>query len=489
MTAPAAASSAQPAPTQNHQGTRAPSGSTAGARSGQGNPLDLFAHLLGLISATRDGDAALGGTSLLGDAPAAAADAEDASELALADPDATLLGQANPAINPLADLVGWPGAAAFSAATAASESSANANANLGATGTTGNPPQGAPKEGGISLQGMTVLAQPGTADPRLVPDVKTSAAQTTPAGAAPDSDAVSVRYSDTPASPASPDDSATANAAPSRSHPVNWRSTTALAQTATAGATNKVPGGATSQTAAIQLTQNASVQRGPVAAPALTALPHPTPTGDRADDITLGDAATGDPIAPAAAGQASKEHTGSSGGERETSLGMGATAAERQEAESTDEPFSLDAALAAEEELDGTEFLTPHALRHANVRVGEGTDEAIDIRLSLEGDAVSVDFRTDNADVRAGLQHNAGESLSELMQRGGIQLGGVSVGAESQHTPGQSRQGHAAPERSGMSTGRIAPGASAGEPSGLEFRARAPTARRSDGGPALDIFA
>ncbi|MEZ5701719.1 MAG: hypothetical protein R3E42_06755 [Burkholderiaceae bacterium] len=62
---------------------------------------------------------------------------------------------------------------------------------------------------------------------------------------------------------------------------------------------------------------------------------------------------------------------------------------------------------------------------------GEGTDEAIDIRLSLEGDAVNVDFPHRQRRRSRGLQSNAGDALSDLMQRGGVQLGGVSVGSRS----------------------------------------------------------
>jgi hypothetical protein len=164
---------------------------------------------------------------------------------------------------------------------------------------------------------------------------------------------------------------------------------------------------------------------------------------------------------------------------------MGAAQPEPGDLDAPEEAFSLDAALAAEEELEGTEFMNPQQLRNASVRIGEGTDEALDIRLSLEGDAVNVDFRTDNAEVRAGLQHNAGTSLNDLMQRGGVQLGGVSIGGQSQQPGGQSGN----PESDTPRVGGASLRKPLAEGQGGEAGGRPPAARRGDGGPALDVFA
>ncbi|MEZ5704100.1 MAG: flagellar hook-length control protein FliK [Burkholderiaceae bacterium] len=214
------------------------------------------------------------------------------------------------------------------------------------------------------------------------------------------------------------------------------------------------------------------------------------PSGERFGDTGSVQATAAELIAPGPSGHSSKGHAGGSGGgERDAAVLAGPTAAGASDPEAAEEAFSLDAALASEEELDGQAFLSPNQLRHANVRVGEGTDEAIDIRLSLEGDAVNVDFRTDNADVRAGLQSNAGDALSDLMQRGGVQLGGVSVGAQSQQPGGQPGNPSGAPTRVGAANGRSATSANATHTPGDELRPRNPTTRRSDGGPSLDLFA
>ena len=273
--------------------------------------------------------------------------------------------------------------------------------------------------------------------------------------------------------------------------PANWRGTTTLA---TAGTSAGLPGNASTQTAALQnaavlKSQSVAVQRNPMAE---TSLPLPRNTfapNERVVEGNLADAATADWAAVGAHGEPAKGQSHASGGGREDPLLAGTAPPEAADAEAPEEAFSLDAALAAEEELDGTAFLSPNQLRQANVRVGEGTDEAIDIRLSLEGEAVNVEFRTDNAEVRAGLQHNAGASLSDLMQRGGIQLGGVSVGGQSPQSRGQSGQGESAPPRVGPAGGRSQPRARVDETAGPQTRAHMPAARRSDGGPALDIFA
>jgi len=69
-------------------------------------------------------------------------------------------------------------------------------------------------------------------------------------------------------------------------------------------------------------------------------------------------------------------------------------------------------------------------LRQASLRVGQGSDEAIDIELSLRGQEVNVEFRTDNADARSTLQASAGQTLADMLQRSGMQLAGLSVGGQ-----------------------------------------------------------
>ena len=133
--------------------------------------------------------------------------------------------------------------------------------------------------------------------------------------------------------------------------------------------------------------------------------------------------------APASAGgQSSSGHGGAGGGD---SLGQTAgadTATADEPAEGADLPFDLETAEAPQEqELRGW---TAASLRQASVRVGQGSEQAIDIDISLQGKEVSIDFRTDNAEARGTLQSQAGQALSQMLERSGMQLGGLSVGGQ-----------------------------------------------------------
>lgn len=119
-------------------------------------------------------------------------------------------------------------------------------------------------------------------------------------------------------------------------------------------------------------------------------------------------------------------------------------------------------------------------MRHASLRVGGEGADAIDIQLAVKGQEVQVAFQTDNAEARATLRESAGESLADLLQRSGIQLGGVSVGSQGQ------AQGDGAyqPRQAGLSTEALGRASQAAEPA-----ARPVLAPRTDGSRPLDVFA
>lgn len=128
-----------------------------------------------------------------------------------------------------------------------------------------------------------------------------------------------------------------------------------------------------------------------------------------------------------------------------------------------------------------THWGTQH-LRHASLRVdGEGGEQAIDIQLSMKGQEVQVAFNTDNAEARASLREHAGESLGDLLNKSGIQLGGVSVGAQGQ--PG-SRGDEGAARHSG-----VRGVASAAREALAPAHRPVQTAPRADGSQPLDVFA
>jgi flagellar hook-length control protein FliK len=119
-------------------------------------------------------------------------------------------------------------------------------------------------------------------------------------------------------------------------------------------------------------------------------------------------------------------------------------------------------------------------MRHASLRVGGEGSEAIDIQLSVKGQEVQVAFQTDSAEARASLRENAGQSLGDLLQRSGIQLGGVSVGGQGQAQGGGSQQ----PRAGGLSTEALGRTHAAAEPT-----SRPAPQPRSDGSRPLDVFA
>lgn len=143
-----------------------------------------------------------------------------------------------------------------------------------------------------------------------------------------------------------------------------------------------------------------------------------------------------------------------------------------------DNPF---ADANATDEPTVTHWGTQH-LRHASLRVGgEAGEQAIDIQLSMKGQEVQVEFKTDNAEARASLREHAGESLGDLLNKSGMQLGGVSVGAQGQ----QGSRGDGASARQNGVRG-VAPGpqATAAAPS-----RPVQAAPRADGSQPLDVFA
>ena len=124
-------------------------------------------------------------------------------------------------------------------------------------------------------------------------------------------------------------------------------------------------------------------------------------------------------------------------------------------------------------------------LRHAHLRLGDGGLDSLDIRLSMQGQDLSVDFRSDNADIRQSLAQQANQSLASLLERSGIALADVSVGAQSRQPGGQgassdSRQGQGAGQG-----GRGAIGRDAAEPLARPLAQNTP---RADGSRPLDLF-
>jgi hypothetical protein len=126
-------------------------------------------------------------------------------------------------------------------------------------------------------------------------------------------------------------------------------------------------------------------------------------------------------------------------------------------------------------------------LRHAHLRLGDSALDSVDIRLSMQGQELSVDFRTDNADIRQSLAQQANQSLAVLLERSGIALADVSVGAQQQQrqSAGQNsepQRDRTAPVGSSRAAARVEANTS------VSVNALAAQALRADGSRPLDLF-
>lgn len=170
--------------------------------------------------------------------------------------------------------------------------------------------------------------------------------------------------------------------------------------------------------------------------------------------------------------------SGQPGGE--TDSGPQTSASDLKSADDSDSEGQADEDWTqAQDSLDA--FAAP-TLRQASLRVGEAGEDAIDIRLSLTGQELDLGFRTDSAEARAALVRHAESGLSELLQRGGIQLGDVSVGSQSGQSSGSNAQQAQPRSPTGPSIGT--PGASAD----TEAAPIAALRPRRDGNRPLDLF-
>ncbi|MBW8469013.1 MAG: flagellar hook-length control protein FliK [Thiobacillus sp.] len=465
MSTPATASSGASqaaAPTTRSNATA--NGQRAGTPAAGDN--SLFASLLGLLSATRDLPA--DGAGLGADDPPALGRktlGQGSDELG-EDPALALLPEASD--NPLAALLAWPGApVAMDAAAelpganpagtgAASLPAATSAGNENLTGQAGQAlatnAEGA--TGATPLPAdMTVLDQPTEPD-----------AQTLAALSRGNAGAEALRNAQ-----GQPATDATRNASgKGAAHPATWHSTTAIGNAAAQSVST------TRQAFNISVTGHTD---------SLAAQVRSTVTLD--DRFNA--AATTAPLAAGAAGAGlvSAAMPGADAGSGRPGQSSEQASPELAELHLEDADASVPFETLAEEDAAGLVAWNPQNLRQASLRVGEGSEEAIDIRLSLAGEELNVDFRSDNAETRASLQQSAGAQLSDLLARSGIQLGGVSVSAQQQ---GQGQPGQ--PGEPGSQAGTRGARASATSDNAAASSVQAPAQPRprSDGSQPLDMF-
>jgi hypothetical protein len=462
MSTPATASSGASqaaAPTTRSNATA--NGQRAGTPAAGDN--SLFASLLGLLSATRDLPA--DGAGLGADDPPALGRktlGQGSDELG-EDPALALMPEASD--NPLAALLAWPGApvamdaaaelpganpagpgaASLPAATSAGNENLTGQAlATNAEGATGATPLPAD---------MTVLDQPTEPD-----------AQTLAALSRGNAGAEALRNAQ-----GQPATDATRNASgKGAAHPATWHSTTAIGNAAAQSVST------TRHAFNISVTGHTD---------SLAAQVRSTVTLDERFNA----AATTTPLAAGAAGAGlvSAAMPGADAGSGQPGQSGEQATPEGAELHLEEADASAPFETLAEEDAAGLGAWNPQNLRQASLRVGEGSEEAIDIRLSLAGEELNVDFRSDNAETRASLQQSAGAQLSDLLQRSGIQLGGVSVGAQQQ---GQGQPGQ--PGEPGSQAGTRGARTPAASDAAAASSVQAPVQPRprSDGSQPLDMF-
>ena len=438
--------------------TQSHSAQTTAARAQAANPrkpgasghgpeagTDLFAAMLSLLSATTD-------------IPPDTALTADAAPGEAGDP---LLTATDAPTDPLAGLLGWPGAPLPMTPGAGALSSSASATSAASNGVPLTPPGAAPvaaealgtPKAGVDLQGMQRLEQPAAPDEQTLAALARSEGD--PRGTTPPTTA--------PSEPAS------------SARPTAWRSTV------TSATTSSVQQQHATQSLGHSLSERLQVRLetgNPVALRSTVTLDerfNPASTGD-SPALSAGLAAHSQGSAAGAGGFAGEQPGGGGDAGPDHSNALSA------DSEAADDSTRFDEALTDQDADEGLGAWSSPTLRQASLRVGDGSEEAIDIQLSMTGQELNVAFRTDSADARAELRENAGESLADLLQRSGIQLGDVSVGSQGQQhrqgEPGEPRPQPPGNVRSGSAhtaTTAPAPVAVAPRP-------------RSDGSQPLDMF-
>lgn len=124
------------------------------------------------------------------------------------------------------------------------------------------------------------------------------------------------------------------------------------------------------------------------------------------------------------------------------------------------------------------------AIDHAQVRVDAWGDAPLDVQIDLQAGQATIDFRTDQPELRAALNESA-QPLRDLLAEQGLQLAGVSVGASGQDTAQRWPQAHTQAQPSAARFGGVR------STSGGADAAQVVAPRRAlqGAGQTLDVFA
>jgi len=407
---------------------------------------DAFSALLSLVAETRPAPPA----------EASAGEPGPDSEDTEANADESAQGGSD---NPVAQLLGWADPRS-SGGPAAATGAADRSQAMATTATTAEAAKSA--KTGIDISGMDALATPEAIDPAALPPGANSAAGRAAAAAAALGDARDARINSTRRDAklsAVADTTAGLRATPANGQPL---ATASVRGTAAAGGGDALRGrGAAWGNSTVSMDLSAAREADSTAGNAVSLT-------TRLSDLLAGKAQA-------------------DGGAPSPLLGVSqeASAAKADGPSPADLLASGEAALEPEPEQI-SHWGTQH-LRHAHLRLGEGALNSLDIRLSMQGQDLSVDFRTDNADIRQSLAQQANQSLASLLERSGIALADVSVGAQQQQRQPQGQGGDQQRGGASAQSGRDALGRAAADTSPA-VRPGAAQALRADGSRPLDLF-
>ncbi|WP_439112966.1 flagellar hook-length control protein FliK [Hydrogenophaga sp.] len=447
-----APSNAGPAPVKAHTGTQ-----HATKKAGGEAPADLFSSLMSLVSATHGEPAAAG------PAPDTSSDAREETPGDPRQPGAD---------NPVYALLNWASPAALAATAANNAALAGDTATAARTTLAG---QRSVTTEGMALAGMTPLSASAPLDADTAAALALASAPSAKPGAGEAAEAAAQSMGSEGLRTAAPGRTDTAHAlgAPTATSNGTWRKTPAHASATAAHETGSLRALAADGLAA-RLGVQAPMVRSTVAMHerlGQTATPLAGAAGEASPLGTPG-------LRPA--GAPTGEATAATPGAAVSELLDGGTPRDLLNAEDATQALAQPDPLASpDREAELISHWSAQNLRHASLRVGQSGEDAIDIRLSMSGQEVRVDFRTDNAEARASLQQSAGESLGEMLQRSGIQLGDVSVGAQGQRQDGGAERREAGPGNARRPT----------EPDAEPKATPAMSRPRADGSQPLDVFA
>lgn len=175
------------------------------------------------------------------------------------------------------------------------------------------------------------------------------------------------------------------------------------------------------------------------------ALAQAVDPSDDSNPAADGGDATGGPVAKADLRTAGSEGQSQSGLGGETLGGTEMTERGERPAETAGSAESWREQWAEAMDQMGQQvsyWVSQGGVRQATLRVGNGWQQAMDVKLTMKNGQAEIEFLTDHEAARSAIAEGGTEVLRELLAQSGIDLGQVSIGAQttgggSDQTPGQ----------------------------------------------------